>query len=301
MNRTWRCPECRRRYRLRAEALTPNICQRCRRAVSQVTSGAFPSTQTDRPGDSPDILIPGFSLFIILLGITSFTILSWRAFSIHGPHLETLAFVLSYFIATLFVVVLLHLPCVNRTLLTIVQLFYLAAQGLLRWILRLVREKYRQRKLRVARSREERARARIPQAIRWSSTKAVNAEFVSTYGVGSEFVYCFTYESQVRLSHFHPHSEYLIKVGMASRDPIQRIHRQISATKTAIPEQALVLLILRTHNCRDLERWLHNQLQRNEESPGKEWYWSSTDEIIALFGEYVDSTASINSWYARGN
>jgi hypothetical protein len=81
---------------------------------------------------------------------------------------------------------------------------------------------------------------------------------------------------------------YNIKVGMASNHPVQRVHDQISASKTAIAERAIILLVFQTHDCRHLEQWLHRQLERNTHSVGREWFTTKPEELIALFQAYLD-------------
>ena len=74
---------------------------------------------------------------------------------------------------------------------------------------------------------------------------------------------------------------------MASGDPIDRIWQQIPASKTAISEAAVVLLIFQANDCRHLERWLHKQLKRDTAAHGREWFLTSENELVRLFRIYV--------------
>lgn len=106
-------------------------------------------------------------------------------------------------------------------------------------------------------------------------------------GIGSEYVYIYTYPSLVEIGSLKQDKNYRIKVGSATGDPIERVYQQFSSSKTAIPEQPRILLIIRTLSARHLERWLHRRLQKADGATGSEWFYSNPDEVLSLFRQYV--------------
>jgi len=121
----------------------------------------------------------------------------------------------------------------------------------------------------------------------WSSKSGVDASRAKTYGLGGQHVYCYSFNSRLELAHIKQSLCCSIKVGMVSGDPIDRIWQQISASKTAISEAAVVLLIFQTNDCRHLERWLHKKLQRDTNAHGREWFLTNENELVRLFRTYA--------------
>jgi hypothetical protein len=74
-----------------------------------------------------------------------------------------------------------------------------------------------------------------------------------------------------------------LKVGLCNGDPVQRISAQIS---TSTPDKPVLLLEIRTHDCRPLERDIHSILEYRGakiKGAGTEWFKASRDEVIAVY------------------
>ena len=160
--------------------------------------------------------------------------------------------------------------------------------------LRLVEEEQRRakeyahlRRMALERQRQEIANATKPVNKRWESRKGVESSEVITYGTGSKYVYCYSFPSTLKIAELTGSVRYNIKVGMASRHPIGRIQEQISASKTAMSEPAVVLLVFQTDDCADLEKWMHKHLDRSPEALGREWFVSNPEQLLTLFRRYV--------------
>jgi hypothetical protein len=126
-----------------------------------------------------------------------------------------------------------------------------------------------------------------PIRISWPPRKGVETDRAVTFGTGSQYVYCYSYSSHIELALVKHERRFRIKVGMANNDPIARIHDQISASKTAISEAAIVLLVFRARDCRHLEGWLHRQLDRAAAAGGREWFMTHPTELVGLFRMYL--------------
>lgn len=123
----------------------------------------------------------------------------------------------------------------------------------------------------------------------WQARKGVILSQAKCYGcgIGSEYVYCYSYPTHLELADLKKDKCFRIKVGSASGDPIERICQQFAGNKTALSEPPIVLLLFQTLSARHLERWLHKRLNRVQEAAGTEWFVSNLEELIELYGEYL--------------
>lgn len=68
------------------------------------------------------------------------------------------------------------------------------------------------------------------------------------------------------------------KIGMSSRSVIERVKEQ--SRGTAIPEEALIVRAIRTHDCRQLEKDLHKHLAAARTAGGgQEWFRIALKEL----------------------
>jgi hypothetical protein len=132
--------------------------------------------------------------------------------------------------------------------------------------------------------------------VAWQPRPGIVVDLLKTYGwgLGSEYVYCYSYPTHLEIAQLKGEERFRLKIGSAKGDPLLRIFAQFANNKTAISDSLTVLLIFRTIYASHLERWLHARLERASGSVGSEWYITNPDELIALFREYV-RTASMPS------
>lgn len=92
-------------------------------------------------------------------------------------------------------------------------------------------------------------------------------------GQGAESVYAYGYRC----------APDRLKIGSCAGDVVARIAAQIG---TGTPDKPVLLLHIRTHDCRALERALHGMLRlkgRKIEGAGAEWFLATRDEVIAAY------------------
>jgi hypothetical protein len=125
--------------------------------------------------------------------------------------------------------------------------------------------------------------------VKWPSRPGVLANELKCYGcgIGSEYVYCYSYPTHVEMAELKNESRFRIKVGKAVGNPIERIYQQFSGNKTARSEPPVVLLLFQTLASRHLESWLHKQLDRAADAGGSEWFHTNPDELVKLFQRYL--------------
>jgi len=90
-------------------------------------------------------------------------------------------------------------------------------------------------------------------------------------GQGDEYVYAYGYRC----------APDRLKIGSCSGDPVARIAAQIS---TGTPDKPILLLRIRTHDCRALERTLHGMFRlkgKQIAGAGAEWFIATRDEVVA--------------------
>ena len=113
-----------------------------------------------------------------------------------------------------------------------------------------------------------------------SSTSKVDVSSARSLGTGPEWVYAYSFPSQIGGQRFP------IKVGMTSRDDVvRRIDEQLSST--GMHERARVLLLFRVSSAREVETMFHRQLKKRgrhkNDAVGKEWFKTSPQELIKLY------------------
>jgi hypothetical protein len=130
--------------------------------------------------------------------------------------------------------------------------------------------------------------------VAWQARSGIVVNQIKTYGwgIGSEYVYCYTFPTHVEIAQLKGEPRYRVKVGSAKGDPLQRIFAQFATNKTALSDSLVVLMIFRTLYASHLERWLHKRLERAGDSIGSEWFLTNPEELLALFGEYVRTAAT---------
>lgn len=92
-------------------------------------------------------------------------------------------------------------------------------------------------------------------------------------GQGDEFVYAYGY----------PCAPDRLKVGRCSGDVVARIAAQIS---TGTPDKPALMLRIRTHDCRALERVLHGIFRldgKQVSGAGAEWFVTTRDEVLTVY------------------
>ena len=280
--RSWNCPVCGRSYQTPATATDPGVCPECR--------------PNRRPDDANHLSLVTTVVAIALLSVSMSLIII-----VIGVSATSLGFA---FLHMVFAV-----------------LFYLYAyspQGALfirrpitrfrEWNEERIKEKRRveeegrrieeeqrrhaleeqlQREIEHRIRQKEVDDAMRPVDVRWESKPTASAEKTITYGIGREYVYCYTFPKTFELARITQQSHYDIKVGMTINHPIDRVHEQVSDSKTAMSEAALVLLVFQTSDCRNLEKWLHERLERVPKSVGQEWFVTNPEELIRLFRLYL--------------
>ena len=107
---------------------------------------------------------------------------------------------------------------------------------------------------------------------------SVDASNVLEVGEGIESVYAYGYRC----------APDRIKIGSCAGDVIARIAAQIS---TATPDKPVLLVTIRTHDCRVLERTLHGIFRlkgRQVKGAGAEWFIATADEVVAAYEKVLD-------------
>ena len=107
--------------------------------------------------------------------------------------------------------------------------------------------------------------------------EAVDTSDVVRLGEGLQVVYAYGYRC----------APDRLKVGLSVGDPVQRIAAQIS---TSTPDRPVLMLEIRTHNCRALERAIHAILEYRDtkiRGAGAEWFNTSREDVIAIYRTIV--------------
>lgn len=107
-------------------------------------------------------------------------------------------------------------------------------------------------------------------------------------GEGNNAVYVYYYDGYKELALLQGKEIWQCKIGRTDVDPIGRIFSQAGTCYPELPHLALII------NCEDsstLEKALHNILKIKKRwisnAPGKEWYYSSPEEIETLYNTIV--------------
>ena len=93
------------------------------------------------------------------------------------------------------------------------------------------------------------------------------------FGDGAEFVYVYGYRC----------APDRVKIGSCIGDVLARVAAQIG---TGTPDKPRLLLQIRTHDCRALERTLHGYFRlrrRKIEGAGAEWFLATRDDVVTAY------------------
>lgn len=105
---------------------------------------------------------------------------------------------------------------------------------------------------------------------------------VKTLGEGHAYVYVYTYS--IYQQHRNLYDTYPCKIGMTHRYPTTRVQEQ---TRTSSPEEPELLLVIREDKAYHLEKVIHHLLHLYDrhipDSPGKEWFMTSVEEIESIY------------------
>lgn len=101
----------------------------------------------------------------------------------------------------------------------------------------------------------------------------VDTSMVRRIGEGPETVYAYGYRC----------APDRLKIGLCTGDAVARIAAQIS---TGTPDKPVVLVEIRTHDCRALERVLHGMFRlkrRQVAGAGAEWFIATPEEVLDAY------------------
>lgn len=109
-------------------------------------------------------------------------------------------------------------------------------------------------------------------------------------GRGKGSVYIYYYDIYREIATLQGKTEWPCKVGMSNKDTIARIFSQ---SGTAFPEYPHIALLIKCDSAREMERALHSILKVQgkwlKNSPGKEWFMTSPNEIKKIYNVLFDS------------
>ena len=106
---------------------------------------------------------------------------------------------------------------------------------------------------------------------------SVDTKDAMEIGAGNQSVYAYGY----------PCAPDRLKIGSCTGDVVARIAAQIS---TGTPDKPTLQLIIRTHDCRALERTLHGILRlkgKQVAGAGAEWFLVTRDEVVATHEKII--------------
>lgn len=117
-----------------------------------------------------------------------------------------------------------------------------------------------------------------------NETDASTNQCKNWIGEGNQTVYAFTYQMCIDNAQFKNQSDYDIKIGRTFSSFLDRVSSQCG---TSMPQYPLRLLGIRCDDCILLEDTIHKILEcrgkKNPDSPGKEWFRTSLDELKKIF------------------
>lgn len=117
-----------------------------------------------------------------------------------------------------------------------------------------------------------------PDALVAALQTTVDTDDVREIGEGDEFVYAYGYRC----------APDRLKIGSCSGDALARIAAQIG---TGTPDKPVLLLRIRTHDCRALERILHGMFRlKGKQIPGAgaEWFIATRDDLIHAYEKVIE-------------
>ena len=97
-------------------------------------------------------------------------------------------------------------------------------------------------------------------------------------GEGEQFVYAYGYRC----------APDRLKIGSTTGDVVARIAAQIS---TGTPDKPVLWLVIRTDDCRALERVLHGAFRlkgKQIDGAGAEWFVASVEEVVATYRKIIE-------------
>lgn len=103
--------------------------------------------------------------------------------------------------------------------------------------------------------------------------QAVDTRDVTELGLGPQSVYAYGYAC----------APDRLKIGSCAGDVEARVAAQIG---TSSPDRPCLKLVIRTHDCRALERALHGAFRlrgRQVDGGGAEWFRTSREEVVQLY------------------
>lgn len=117
------------------------------------------------------------------------------------------------------------------------------------------------------------------------TSKRLIEESSKWYGIGSQFVYVYTFKSY-REKKNQKHGRIKMKIGMTTQaSPQKRINQQLGTSNS---EKAVLLYVYRTDNANLFESLVHTSLKKKgrhlskKESIGTEWFWVKENEIAKI-------------------
>jgi hypothetical protein len=125
------------------------------------------------------------------------------------------------------------------------------------------------------------------EAIRETYLSRVDNQTAYKCGDGGGFIYVYTFESCIDAKKNRADDRCQMKIGCTDKASAeQRIYEQMGA---AANEKAILLISAAVDNVRQVEKQIHNRLNRVESAPGKEWFWTSVPEVGQILEEVVGS------------
>jgi len=115
-------------------------------------------------------------------------------------------------------------------------------------------------------------------------------------GEGPEAIYVYFNDNDRRLAELEKRTTWECKIGMAkSGDAVGRILDQ--GVKTSMSRLPTVGLVIRTHDCRHLEKAIHAALRfvghHLPDSPGSEWFLTSPAAIKRWYDHFCSAANSL--------
>ena len=103
------------------------------------------------------------------------------------------------------------------------------------------------------------------------------------FGQGNEWVYLYYYDTYKREAEQNGQNVWRCKIGRAERTPEKTVKSQTRAA----PEAHTIALLIRTHNCRVLEKMAHKSLElvgkHLNDTPGEEWFLTNPDKVAKFY------------------
>ena len=112
----------------------------------------------------------------------------------------------------------------------------------------------------------------------------VDTSQVKSIGSGSESIYLYYLPTYRRYAESLGAPHWPCNIGRTEDEVTARVSQQIG---DQLPEKPQIALILKTDNCRTLEKKIHDALKRKgkhiQDAIGKEWFLTSPSEVLAIY------------------